>query len=161
MPLRFIMWNVQHGSAALIQTPNGKSIAVDLGAGEYFSPLKAIRDAGIYRLDHVTVTHPHMDHIDDILHFDELAPGTFLSPKHLTEDEIRGNNPPLNQEAEDKIQKYLEIRRRYSSPLLGHMRMLTCPRTMVGCRSRHSYLRSPQRATSTITAWLLQSSTVA
>ena len=120
MPLRFIMWNVQHGSAALIQTPNGKSIAVDLGAGEYFSPLKAIRDAGIYRLDHVTVTHPHMDHIDDILHFDELAPGTFLSPKHLTEDEIRGNNPPLNQEAEDKIQKYLEIRRRYSSPVGPH-----------------------------------------
>ena len=89
MPLRFIMWNVQHGSAAYVRTPNGKHIVIDLGAGEAFSPLKALRDAGIDRLDHVTITHPHMDHIDDILHFDTLTPGTLLSPKHLTEAEIR------------------------------------------------------------------------
>ena len=30
MLLKFIVWNVQHGSAAYIQTPNGKHIVVDL-----------------------------------------------------------------------------------------------------------------------------------
>ena len=30
MPLQFIVWNVRHGSAAYIETPNGKHIAIDL-----------------------------------------------------------------------------------------------------------------------------------
>ena len=32
MTLKFITWDVEHGSAAYIRTPNGKHIAVDLGA---------------------------------------------------------------------------------------------------------------------------------
>ena len=116
MTLRLIMWNVQHGSAALIQTPNSKLIAIDLGAGDGFSPLRYLQSKGI-RLDHVTITHPHMDHIDDILHFDSLAPKTLLTPKHLTENDIRGGNPKPSQEAERKIRKYLEIRGRYSNPV--------------------------------------------
>ena len=117
MPLRFIMWNVQHGSAAYIQTPNGKNIAIDLGAGEDFSPLSALPQMGVSQLDHVTITHPHMDHIDDILKFDKLAPKVLLAPKHLTEDDIRGGNPKLSGEPEAKIQKYLEVTSRYSGTL--------------------------------------------
>ena len=121
MTLQLIVWNVQHGSAAYIQTPNGKHIVIDLGAGDAsgngFSPLKHLRQSGIRKLDHVTITHPHMDHIDDILNFDLLFPETLLTPKHLTEDDIRGGNPSPSQEAEAKIQKYLEIKRRYSSPV--------------------------------------------
>ena len=44
----------------------------------------------------MTITHPHMDHIDDILNFDLLSPGTLLIPRHLTEDDIRGGNPEPN-----------------------------------------------------------------
>ena len=117
MPLRFIMWNVQHGSAAYIRTPNGKHIAIDLGAGEEFSPLSALPQLGVIQLDQVTITHPHMDHIDDILNFDKLAPKVLLAPKHLTEDDIRGGNPKLSGEPEAKIQKYLEVTRRYSGTL--------------------------------------------
>ena len=117
MPLRFIMWNVQHGSAALIQTPNGKNIAIDLGASDDFSPLQALVTAGITELDHATITHPHMDHIDDILNLGKLSLGVLCTPRHLTEDDIKGNNPYPNEEAEAKIQKYLEIRQCYSNPL--------------------------------------------
>ena len=113
MTLKLITWNVQHGSAIYINTPNGKDIAIDLGADDNFSPLKYILSSG-HTLDHVTITHPHMDHIDDILNFDLLSPGTLLIPRHLTEDDIRGGNPKPNQLAEAKTQKYLEIRRRYS-----------------------------------------------
>ena len=116
MTLQLVVWNVQHGSAAHIRTPNDKDIAIDLGAGDGFSPLEHLWRSG-RRLDHVTITHPHMDHIDDILNFDLVSPGTLLTPKHLTEGDIRGGNPKPNQDAEAKIQKYIEIRRRYSNPV--------------------------------------------
>ena len=116
MTLQIVVWNVQHGSAAHIRTPNGKDIVIDLGAGDGFSPLQHLRNSGRV-LDQVTITHPHMDHIDDILSFDLVSPGTLLTPKHLTEGDIRGGNPKPSQDAEAKIRKYLEIRRRYSNPV--------------------------------------------
>ena len=113
MTLKLIVWDVQHGSAAYIQTPNGKHIAIDLGAGDALSPLEYLWNNGIRRLDHVTITHPHMDHIEDILYFDEFEPKTLTIPWHLTEGDIRANNPKLSYEAEQKIQKYLNIGRRF------------------------------------------------
>ena len=47
MSLRLILWNVQHGSAAYIHTPNGKHIAIDLGAGDAFSPLQHLWRNGV------------------------------------------------------------------------------------------------------------------
>ena len=119
MTLQLVVWNVQHGSAAYIETPNGKRIAIDLGSGDEFgfSPLGHLWQSGIRKLDHVTITHPHMDHIDDILHFDAFTPQTLKIPSHLTESDIRGNNPRPNAESEQKIQKYLDISRRYNSPV--------------------------------------------
>ena len=117
MTLKIMMWNVQHGSAAYIRTPNGKQIAIDMGANSDFSPFQHLYQNGIRKLDHVTITHPHMDHIEDILNFDKLMPGTFLTPKHLTEMDVRGGNKRLSQDAEAKLQKYLEIRQRYSYPV--------------------------------------------
>lgn len=113
-----MMWNVQHGSAAYIQTPYGKHIAIDMGASADFSPFQHLYQNGIRKLDHVTITHPHMDHIEDILNFDALTPGTFLTPWHLTENAIRGGNKKLNQDAEAKIRKYLEIKQRYNTPVI-------------------------------------------
>ena len=100
-------------------TPNGKVIVIDLGAGLAggypFSPLQHLKEAGWSNIDHVTITHPHLDHIDDILNFDSVSPRTLLWPKHLTERDIRGANPELNANAEAKVQKYLEISRIYTA----------------------------------------------
>ena len=117
MTLKFMMWNVQHGSAAHVQTPNGKNLAIDLGAGDNYSPLNSLRWAGLQSLDQVIITHPHMDHIDDILNFDQLAPKALTVPRQLTEQDIRAANPTPNPEAERKIRKYLEIKQRYSGPV--------------------------------------------
>ena len=117
MPLQLMVWNVQHGSAAYIQTPNGKHIAIDLGADDAFSPLAHLWQSGIRKLDHVTITHPHMDHIDDILNFDAMAPTALWTPRHLTENDIRSGNPKPSQETEAKIRKYLEITGRYTGSL--------------------------------------------
>ena len=115
MTLRFITWNVQHGSAALVQTPNGRQIAIDLGAGEGFSPLRYIKyQMGVNQLDKVIVTHPHMDHIEDISNFDLLFPRVFMRPRHLTADDIIGGHSTVGPEAVKIYQKYVEIDGRYT-----------------------------------------------
>ena len=118
MTLRFITWNVQHGSAALVQTPNGQQIAIDLGAGEGFSPLRYMKfQMGVNRLDEVIVTHPHMDHIEDVLNFDLLDPRALLRPSHLTADDISSGHSTVAPEAAEIYQKYVEIDRKYTKPI--------------------------------------------
>ncbi len=53
-----VFWDVQHGHAAYIKTPNGRHIVVDLGTGKYsgnnaeFSPLLHLKNNyGVDRLD--------------------------------------------------------------------------------------------------------------
>ena len=116
MTLRFITWNVEHGSAALIQTPNGQQIAIDLGADAGFSPLRHMKyRMGIDQLDKVIITHPHMDHIEDILNFDLLRPRILLRPRQLTADDISKGHNNVGPEAVQIYQKYLEIDAKYTS----------------------------------------------
>jgi competence protein ComEC len=48
--VEIIIWDVQHGSAAYIKSPNGKHIVVDAGLGSYensdksFSPLPSMEN---------------------------------------------------------------------------------------------------------------------
>ena len=118
MPLTLLVWNVDHGSAAYIQTPSGKNIAIDLGAhSNGFSPLRHIRNSGINQLDEVIITHPHLDHIEDILNFDLLSPKLLQRPSHLTNDDIWAGNRKASPETKEIIQKYIEINQRYKGKL--------------------------------------------
>ncbi len=69
------------------------------------------------RLDKVIVTHPHMDHIEDVLNFDLLDPRVLLRPNHLTADDISGGHSTVAPEAVEIYQKYVEIDRRYTEPI--------------------------------------------
>ncbi len=114
------IWDVQHGSAAYLKTPTGRHLVFDLGVGdtskrdEFFSPLRHIRSLGIRQLDLVLITHPHRDHLDDIVEFDGLSPIVLHRPQHLTEAQIRAGNRPGDSRILDK---YLEIDRRYTHPV--------------------------------------------
>ncbi|MBI5205883.1 MAG: MBL fold metallo-hydrolase [Nitrospirae bacterium] len=113
--LRVICWNVEHGNAAYIQTPTLKHIALDLGSEPDFSPLTFLKtDFHIDHLDEVIISHPHTDHLTDILNFDGLSPKVLSRPKHLTESEIRAAN---RREDASIIDKYIEINNRFNSPL--------------------------------------------
>ncbi len=117
---RFVFWDVQHGSAAYIETPNGKHMVVDLGTGSYadnntFSPLRHLKYSNnVQQLDAVIITHPHRDHLDDIFNFDLLSPKILRRPRHLTESEVKQGNQSRDREI---IDKYLEINRRYNMPI--------------------------------------------
>jgi competence protein ComEC len=72
MSLKLVIWNVEHGNAISIITPNGKRIIQDLGANskKSFSPTEySINRYKKRQVDALIVTHPHRDHIDDILCF--------------------------------------------------------------------------------------------
>lgn len=119
--MELVIWDVQHGSSAYLKTPAGKHIVIDLGTGDYsennatFSPLLHLKNKyKIQRLDQVIITHPHTDHIDDIMNFDTLSPRVLLRPSHLTEDDITKANPSKDK---TKTYKYLEIDKRYNTPV--------------------------------------------
>jgi len=119
------IWDVQHGSAAYINTPSGKHIVIDLGIGDVsgndtipgnvFSPLLHLkRHYGVNQLDEVIITHPHKDHIDDIFNFDKLEPKVLRRPTHISEEDVRKGNKPGDSAF---IDKYFEINNRYSRTL--------------------------------------------
>lgn len=123
------IWDVQHGSAAYVRTPEGRHIAIDLGVGDFtgndahraggdesFSPLKFLRANGVQQLDRVVITHPHTDHVDDIFEFDNMSPKTLLFAKHLTDDEVLNGNQRRERHI---LNEYLKITHRYDKPVTG------------------------------------------
>ena len=122
MALRLVVWDVQHGSATYIRTPNGKHIVVDLGvnlsATGIFSPLQYLKTRwAVSQLDLAVITHPHLDHIGDILSFDSLSPRVLIRPSHLRNDDIWGGNGRASKGTQQIIEKYIEIDNRYTSPV--------------------------------------------
>lgn len=120
--LKITIWDVQHGSAVHMRTPNGLDIVLDLGTGTHkggianFSPLKYLKEQKkVAYLDGVIITHPHRDHLDDIFNFDYLNPTVLHRPRHLSEDDVISANRSQDQ---DIINKYLEINRRYNTPVV-------------------------------------------
>jgi beta-lactamase superfamily II metal-dependent hydrolase len=109
-------WDVQHGSAAWLEMPNGDQIVFDLGSGslsgpDAFSPLRWLyQHRRVRQLAAAIISHPHRDHIDDIANLDAVRPRALLRPR-LTEDEVRGDNRPEDTSAVDA---YLRFDRDYS-----------------------------------------------
>lgn len=115
------VWDVQHGLAVHIKAPNGKYIVIDLGSGSYsgqnttFSPLGYLRrNQYVSSVDYMIITHPHRDHIDDILNFDRVNPKILCRPRSLSNEEVM-EGVSFNDRA--KFTKYCEVNTRYSSPI--------------------------------------------
>jgi len=110
------VWDVQHGNATHIKTPNDRHIAVDLGAGKQFSPLRALYQSGLRHLDVVAITHPHRDHMDEISDLNLLPALSFLTPWHLSETAIRLGN---RADDADVVKRYLETRAGCTFPVVA------------------------------------------
>jgi beta-lactamase superfamily II metal-dependent hydrolase len=70
-PLLIYAIDVEGGQSTLIVTPSGASLLVDTGwptpdARDTKRILAAMHDAGITRLDHVFITHFHVDHVGGV-----------------------------------------------------------------------------------------------
>lgn len=119
--LDIVFWDVQHGHSTYLKTPNGRHILIDLGIGSYddnntlFSPIKHLRENyGMTRCDYVGVTHPHLDHIDDILNFDLVNPKVFCRPRQITNAEVMEG---VRDQDRPKFEKYCQINDLYNGTM--------------------------------------------
>ena len=115
MSLRIVVHNVGHGQSIHAFTPSGHVVVVDLGASNTFSPLAWLRQQTSV-IDSLVITHPHGDHIDQILDLGsiEFTVRQLWRPKWLTSNEVR----QANQVAyEAKVTRYLEMSEKYSAAI--------------------------------------------
>lgn len=103
------VWNVELGLAVHVKAPNGKYIVIDLGTGKNnSSPLLKLRWVDI---NYMIITHPHLDHFDDILSFDVNQPKILRRCHALSDEEIMANATDQNRK---KFEKYVEVCNRYN-----------------------------------------------
>lgn len=106
------VWDVQLGLAIHVKAPNGKYIVIDLGTGTYnTSPL---RKRMFDNIAYMIITHPHLDHISDILNFDINSPKILQRAKSLTNEEVMEGVRYCDKA---KFEKYCQINDRYNSPV--------------------------------------------
>lgn len=93
MTLKIIIHNIGHGHAVHAFMPNGQSVVVDLGCSDSFSPLDWLRGQ-TDTIDSLMITHPHGDHVDEILELGRLGFNIrqVWRPKWLTEEDVRSAN---------------------------------------------------------------------
>lgn len=123
MTAKFIFWDVQHGHATYVKSPNDRHVVVDLGTGSFrngesFSPLAHLyHHYGVRQIDYGIVTHPHLDHIDDIENFDAMNPKAFCRPKHIPDEKVLEG---IREKDRHKFEKYVDMNRRYNQPILDN-----------------------------------------
>lgn len=112
MSFHVVVHDVGHGQAVHAFTPNGQAVVIDMGCSASLSPLEWLRSQ-TSTIDCLVVTHPHGDHIDEILGLDDhnFQVRQLWRPKWLTEAEVR----EANQSAYNvHVDHYLKMSKRYS-----------------------------------------------
>ncbi|MBR9706690.1 MBL fold metallo-hydrolase [Candidatus Pacearchaeota archaeon] len=115
MSLQIKIYDVNHGNAIHVKTPNDKDVMIDCGSNSStgFSPSKHI--SGQQRsIDYLIVSHPHCDHISDIENFVGCHHPQILQRPEVSIEEILEANQSY---CEDIIETYYEFQKSYNSPL--------------------------------------------
>lgn len=115
MILRVLIHDVGHGQAVHAFTPAGEVIVIDLGCSSEFSPLTWL-SGQTKTIDSLNITHPHGDHIDEILLLKEMGfkVRQLWRPKWLPKDEVYKQNQASYT---SKLDAYFEMSDLYSQPI--------------------------------------------
>lgn len=116
MGLRVYIHNVGHGQAIHAFTPGGQCIAIDLGCSADFSPLEWLSGSS-KTIDSLIITHPHGDHIDEMLILKKLGLKVrqLWRPNWLPKDEVYKQNQRADT---DKLDGYFEMSDSYTETIL-------------------------------------------
>ena len=118
MSLDIRIWDVNHGNSASIKLPNGKVMMIDCVRNPKtdFSPITLTKNMwNCKSLDYLIVSHPHMDHISDILKIDEVDLNKFRRPP-VPQEKLLYNDKgeKLTGTKFDIINKYIELDNRFT-----------------------------------------------
>ena len=114
------IWDVSHGHATYIKTPNNKHILIDLGSGSYsdgdsFSPIIHLKENyNVDVIDCCFITHPHLDHIDDILNLKEISLMLTSLPNSVDNKSLLENCRDCDKE---KFKKYVNLTENFIHPV--------------------------------------------
>jgi beta-lactamase superfamily II metal-dependent hydrolase len=112
--LEIIIWDVNHGNCSVVKLPNGKVVMIDCASNPLtgFSPILYTKAYwNLSQLDYLIISHPHMDHIRDIVNIESLL------PKLLTRPKI-DHSVLLEKKSDEDLKvmrKYIEIDNRYTA----------------------------------------------
>ena len=116
MTLRILIHNVGHGQSVHAFSPAGEVVVIDLGCSESFSPLEWLRRQ-TSTIDSLIITHPHGDHIDEMLKLEELGFSVrqLWRPNWLAKEDVyRQNQTSFGS----KLDAYYKFSDMYNSPIL-------------------------------------------
>jgi len=113
--MEIVVWDVNHGNAIWIQTPNGKDVLLDCGCNGTtdFSPAIHLESEG-RTIDYLIVSHPHTDHIQDIENIADYNKPSMLRRPKIDLDKILEANPEGDEEL---IRSYYNFQKTYGSPV--------------------------------------------
>lgn len=122
MSLEIKIWDVKHGSSAIIKTPNNKMIAYDLGIGsnsnndDAFSPISYLkRKYPNFFLDLIIISHPDKDHIYDLLNIEIMNDFRYWERPKAVDDDVKISYENAPSDLDRSIfKKYLEICKKYN-----------------------------------------------
>jgi len=114
-----VIWKVEHGSAAFIRTPNGRTIIFDAGCSDDFSPATYLHtqyglDSKNNKPDLLIISHPDKDHIQDLPTLYKLIPPKSLSRNKLIPDEAI--YPSGTKDLKEPLKTYFEMNNQYTCP---------------------------------------------
>ena len=113
--MRMIVWNVKRGNAISLHLPNGKTVMVDCGNSDDFSPIRKLnRDFKIKKIDWLVITHPHTDHMADLAEIQSLGmdPAVLTRATGISEAAIKSGNTD-----QASVTTYISFDKRYNAPL--------------------------------------------
>ncbi|MDP8212128.1 MAG: hypothetical protein P9X22_02405 [Candidatus Zapsychrus exili] len=119
--LRIIIFDVEHGFSAFINSPNNYTMLIDCGATSYFSPIKYVLENELNnvseyngaKLTEFILTHPHDDHITDIARLAGNLKPAILSRQKYNWEEIKTGD----DEEYENLDTYSAWQEEYNTPI--------------------------------------------
>lgn len=123
--LEIKIWDVQHGNAIYIKTPNETNIIIDLGTGNYgdnntlFSPLLHLKNKqDLFYIDLLIITHPDLDHIQDILNLRYFSVRCLIRPYGISIEDIKEKIQNTTDSEQKKIfNNYIDLIKKFTAPV--------------------------------------------
>lgn len=121
--LLMVVCNVGHGNCIPVLLPSSgptsKTALLDCGGDENAEEAsKYLKALEVKTLDYLVISHPHLDHIRNIVSLKrDFSPNVLVRNRIITEQKIKDENSEVFQTHENIIQTYVDMDRSFVYPV--------------------------------------------